>query len=176
MSGFKLSIRAFGLAELLAALLAAVCLSACASSISNLDSARIERAIARSILTEHHLDATVSCPAKIRQLRGDVFTCTALFEVGTYPVTVTETGNGGEVRYRDERPLVALNIAKVQGAIEASVARERHVRAKVSCPGEVLQQVGLHFRCIAVFAGGARRAEFDVQELDSTGHVRYVGI
>jgi hypothetical protein len=169
----NVSVRACGFS---ATLLAVVCFSGCASTTTSLDSARIEHAIAQSILEEHNLDATVSCPSRIPQQAGHVFTCAALLEVGNYPVTVTETDDGGHVRYSDEQPLVTLDIARVQGAIAASVARERHLNSKVSCPSEVLQRAGLSFRCTAVVVGMVGRSEFLVKETDNAGHVSYEGV
>jgi len=157
------------------ALLASVCLSACGSSTRTLDSVTVERAIARSILAERDLYTTVACPSKVPQLAGRVFTCTARLDVGAYPVTVTEINGSGHVGFQDERPLVGLNVAKVQRAIEASVFDQRHVRATASCPAEVLQQAGLVFRCTAVIDGESHRYPFVVSEVDDAGHVRYVG-
>ncbi|MGD0455652.1 MAG: DUF4333 domain-containing protein [Solirubrobacteraceae bacterium] len=168
--------RTSGLVVVAAVLLASVCVSACGSSAQSLDGAKIERAIAKSILNERGLHATVACPTKIPQKAGHVFTCAARLDVGTYPVTVTETDGAGQVRYQDERPLVVLNIARVQRAIEASVLSQRRLHATASCPAEVLQQAGLVFRCTAVIAGGTRRYPFSVSEVDSAGHVRYLGL
>jgi hypothetical protein len=120
-----------------AALLATVCVCACGSSTRSLDSAKVERAIAGSILKEHDLHATVACPSKVRQKSGHVFTCTARLDVGAYPVTVTEVDGSGRVRYANERPLVVLDVAKVQQAIEASVYSQRRLRATAACPPEV---------------------------------------
>jgi hypothetical protein len=158
-----------------AALLASVCVSACESSTRNLDSVTVERAIARSILRERDLYTTVACPSKVPQLAGRVFTCTARLDVGAYPVTVTEINGSGRVGFQDERPLVVLNVAKVQRAIEASVFGQRHVRATASCPAEVLQRAGLVFRCTAVIDGESHRYPFVVSEVNDSGHVRYVG-
>ena len=72
---------------LAAAMLAAFCVSACGSSTRSLDSAKVERAIASSILHEHGLSTSVACPSKVVQQAGHVFTCTARLDVGTYPVT-----------------------------------------------------------------------------------------
>jgi len=157
------------------ALLAAVCVSACGSGARSLDSAKVERAIATSILKEHDLNAVVACPSKVPQKAGRVFTCAARLDVGSYPVAVTEINSSGQVRYQDDRPLVVLNIAKVQRAIEASVFGQRRLRATASCPSEVLQQAGLVFRCTVVVDGGARRYPFVVSEVDNAGHVRYLG-
>ncbi|HTU77533.1 MAG TPA: DUF4333 domain-containing protein [Solirubrobacteraceae bacterium] len=157
------------------ALLALACLSACGSSAAYLDSARVERAIARSILREHGLYTKVACPARVPLRTGYVFKCSALLGVGAYPVTATEIGGDGQVRYRDPRPLAVLDIAKVQRAIAASILSQRHIAATVSCPSDVLQQAGLSFRCTAVIDGGARRYAFIVSELGNAGHVRFVG-
>jgi len=167
-----------GPAELFAvavALLAIVCVSACGSSARDLDSVNVERAIATSILKERDLYATVACPLKVPQRAGHVFTCTTHLDVGTYPVTVIEINGSGRVRFQDEKPLVVLNIAKVQRAIEASILSQRHLRSTVSCPAEVLQRAGLAFRCTVVIDGQARRYTFVVSEVDNAGHVRYVG-
>jgi hypothetical protein len=167
-----------GPAELLAfalALLATVGISACASSARDLDSVTVERAIATSILKERDLYATVACPAHVPQREGHVFTCITHLDVGTYPVTVTEVNGSGRVRFQDDKPLVVLNIAKVQRAIEASILSQRHLRSTVSCPANVLQRAGLVFRCTVAIDGQTRRYSFVVSELDDAGHVRYVG-
>ena len=158
-----------------AALLATACVCACESSTRSLDSAKVERAIAGSILKEHDLHATVACPSKVPQKSGHVFTCTARLDVGAYPVTVTEVDGSGRVRYANERPLVVLDVAKVQQAIEASVYSQRRLRATAACPPEVLQQKGLVFRCTATVAGSARSYPLLVTETDGRGHVRYIG-
>ncbi|MHB8234707.1 MAG: DUF4333 domain-containing protein [Solirubrobacteraceae bacterium] len=162
------------LAGLAAPLLGLLGLSACGSSTQSLNSAKIERSIAQSILKQHGLHAAVACPSENGLQKGRSFTCTARLDVGVYPVTVTETDGSGHVRYSDRRPLAALDIAKVQRAIEVSIFRQRHVSAKASCPAEVLQQAGVSFRCSAVIAGASRRYPFAVREIDNAGHVRYV--
>ena len=68
------------------AVLCAVLVSACGSSsgsptttaarTTNLDVARVERAIERSILAQRHLKSTVVCPAKVPQRPGK-FPCIA---------------------------------------------------------------------------------------------------
>ncbi|HEV7161873.1 MAG TPA: DUF4333 domain-containing protein, partial [Solirubrobacteraceae bacterium] len=94
---------------------------------------------------------------------------------GAYPVTVTELDGSGKVSYRSSRPLIALNVARVQRAIEASIGKQRHVNARVSCPPEVLQRAGITFRCTAVIDGTSRSYPFAVSEVDNAGHVRFVG-
>ena len=164
------------LSALLGALLSVPCLSACGSSgASNLDTAKIGRAITESILRQHGIYAMVACPSRVARRAGEVFTCRARLDVGSYPVVVTEVGDNGHVRYGNTSPLTILNIAKVEHAIETSVRDERHLRATVSCPAEVLQQKGLIFRCSAVIQGGTRRYPFVVREIDEAGHVRYLG-
>lgn len=163
-----------GLATAAAALLAAICVSGCGSGAKYLDGEKVERAIATSVLRERGLYTTVACPSKIAQLAGHTFTCSARLTVGSYPVSVTEVGGDGHVRYRDQRPLVVLDIAKVQRAIEASVRDQRRVRATVACPSEVLQQAGVTFRCTAA-VDHARSYPFVVTEVDGAGHLRYLG-
>ncbi len=157
------------------AIFVAAGLSACGSSERHLNSASVERAIAKSILEERKIHAVVSCPSRVPQQSGRTFTCTAHLDVGTYPVTVTEIDGSGRVRYQDDRPLVVLNIARVQRAIEASVFNQRRLHATASCPSEVLQRAGIVFRCTAVVRGQTRRYPFAVREVDSAGHVRYTG-
>lgn len=166
-------LRAFATAA--AVLLASIGASACGSSAKRLDGEKVERAIATSVLRERGLYTTVACPSKIPQLAGHTFTCTARLKVGAYPVSVTEVDGAGHVRYQDRRPLVVLDIAKVEHAIEASVLHQRRVRATVSCPSEVLQQAGVAFRCTAAVDGGARSYPFVVTEVDDAGHLRYLG-
>jgi hypothetical protein len=163
------------LGNAIAALALMICASACGSSARDLDSAKIAAAIARAIHSEHKLDVKVMCPAAVPQQRGRVFTCSALLDVGVYPVAVTETDGSGHVRYEDRRPLAVLDVARVQRSIEASILSQRHVIAHASCPSQVLQRAGLVFRCTAVIDGGVPRYPFIVSELDATGNVRYVG-
>jgi hypothetical protein len=141
-----------------------------------LDSPKVERAIANSILHERGLDTAVACPPKVLQQAGHVFTCTARLDVGTYPVTATEIGDSGQVRFQNTAPLVGLDIADVQRSIQASVLSQRGEHATVSCPAEVLQRAGLKFTCTAVIEGAPRRYPFVVSEIGNAGHVRYVGI
>jgi hypothetical protein len=153
--------------------LAMACLSACGSS--ELGTGTIERTIARSIRSGHALTVIVSCPPHVPRQRGYVFICNAELQVGTYPVRVTELANG-RTRYSNQRPLITLNVIKVQRAIEASIVRQKHVDATVVCPREVLQQAAVSFLCTATVRGSARRYDFSVKELDNSGHVRYLGL
>jgi hypothetical protein len=171
----KLSaLRPLRLAGLVSAGLAAVFICGCGSSARSLDSVKVERAIATSIVKEHGIYTTVACPAKVPQQAGHVFMCTARLEVGAYPVKAIETNGSGRVSYANQQPLVVLNIAKVQRAIEASIFSQRHLRAAASCPAEVLQRAGLVFSCTARIKGGARSYPFRVSEVDNAGHVRYL--
>jgi hypothetical protein len=160
------------------AILVAVCMSACGSSGSSartLDSVKVERAIANSILREHGLDTMVACPSRVVQQAGHTFTCTARLDVGSYPVTAIEVGDSGQVRFQDSAPLVGLDIAEIQRSIEASVFSQRGKHATVSCPAEVLQRAGLKFTCTAVVEGTSRSYPFVVSEVGNAGHVKYVG-
>ncbi len=158
-----------------AALLALAALAGCGSSASTatLDTVKLERAIAGSLLTGHHVYTLVSCPTHVPQRRGHRFACTANLGVGSYPVYVTEVDGEGRVSYGDITPLSTLDTQRVEQSIAASIHTQRELRARVVCPSEVLQQRGLAFTCTA--AVGNRRYPFAVTESDGDGHVRYVG-
>lgn len=161
-------------ARLATGALLTVALAGCGTSASTLDSVRVEQAIADSILRERDLRTTVSCPSRVPQKAGDAFTCQARLDVGTYPIAVTETNGEGHVRYQNHRPLLVLNTVKVQRAIRASILDQRHLRSRVSCPTEILQEVGLTFTCHASVNG--RSYPFAVSEVDGEGHVRYAAV
>lgn len=148
-------------------------LSGCGTSKPALKTVTVERAIAASILAQHHLYATVRCPPTVPKKAGTVFTCTASLDVGTYPVTVTETNDSGHFSYQDQAPLVALNIAKVEQAIKQSISSQRHLSATVTCPAEVIQKAGIVSTCTATVNG--KPYPFEVTETDNDGHVRYIG-
>jgi hypothetical protein len=94
-------------------------------------------------------------------------------DVGRYPVYVSETDSTGKVRFGNPAPLVILDIGRVQRAITTSILAQRNLRARVSCPPEVLQQRGLTFTCWATV--GSRRYPFAVTQVDGSGRVRYEG-
>jgi len=173
MSGGRRARRRRSAIAALSGLLTISCVSACGSSApAQLNSVRVERAVANSILSERGLRATVACPANVPQQAGHTFTCQARLDVGTYPVVVTETNGSGHVRYENPTPLVTLKIVKVERAIRESISHQRHLSSTVVCPTEVLQQAGLTFTCEATVNG--KQYPFTVTEIDSDGHVRYV--
>ncbi len=163
-------IRLFGLAV---TALAVPSLSACGSSTPTLGVVPVERAIAASILAQHHLRTTVRCPTNAPRQAGFAFTCKAELDVGAYPVLVTETNARGHVRYLNQTPLAVLDIARVERAIGQSISAQRGLRSTVACPAEVIQKAGVAFTCTAAVAG--RSYPFAVTEVDNQGHVRYVG-
>jgi hypothetical protein len=148
-------------------------LAGCGREDPGLNVAIVERAIARSILIQHHLYARVECPEKVSRRVGLVFTCTARLDVGTYPVSATVTSGSGRIRYLNRAPLTVLDIARVERAIRDSVLIQRHVRSTVSCPAEVIQQAGIVFSCTANIHH--QSYPFEVTQVDSNGHVRYLG-
>jgi hypothetical protein len=162
-------------ATIVAALLTLAALAGCGASAgtATLDTVKLERAIAGSILTGHHVYTLVSCPAHVPQRQGQRFACTADLSVGSYPVYVTEVNAGGHVSYGDDAPLSTLDTQRVEQSIAASIHAQRGLRADVACPSEVLQRRGLAFTCTA--AVGDKRYPFAVTESDGDGHVRYVG-
>jgi Domain of unknown function (DUF4333) len=166
---------AAGTRPLALALALGIVLNACGSSAQKLDTARVETAVAASILAQRGLHTTVSCPSGIPVKTGYSFTCNAALDVGSYPVTVVVTNSKGHVRYENRAPLVALNSEKIEQAIAASIARQRHLSSTVTCPQEILQKAGLSFTCTAVVKGSPKHYPFDVTQVDNDGHVRYVG-
>jgi hypothetical protein len=156
-----------------AAALVAYPLVGCGSSKPTLDTAPVQRAIAGSILTQRQVHTKVRCPSKVPRKAGVHFTCVASLQVGSYPVSVTETNGNGRVRYENSAPLVILNIKKVEDAITESILRQRHLRATVKCPAEAIQQAGVTFTCTATVGG--KPYAFAVTEIDRNGRVRYVG-
>ena len=145
------------------------------SSEPKLDTARVEQAVAASILAQRGLHTTVTCPSEVAIKTGYSFTCDAKLDVGSYPVTVVITNSKGHVRYENRAPLVALNIEKVEHAIAASIAAQRHLKADVTCPKEVLQQSGITFTCTATVSGSTKSYPFEVTQVGNNGRVKYVG-
>lgn len=176
---YSCHLRRTRLYGLTAAILVAPSLSGCANSVSTsgnpptLNTVTVEHAVAASILTQHHINASVSCPSKVPRKTGVVFTCTASLNVGTYPVSVTETNNSGRVKYQNQAPLAALNIAKVERAIKQSISTTQHRDSTVTCPAEVIQKKGIVFTCTA--KGNSQSCPFEVTEVDDNGHVSYAG-
>jgi hypothetical protein len=68
-----------------------------------LNIARVEGAIRQSILSQRHLQSTVTCPAEVIQRAGIAFTCTATVSGQQYPFAVTEVDGNGHVRYVGRR-------------------------------------------------------------------------
>lgn len=145
----------------------------CGSSSSTFSTAHVERAIARSILVQRNVHATVHCPPRAPRKAGASFTCIAYLDVGSYPIAATVTNSKGQVRYASSAPLVVLDIRKVRAAIASSILSQRHLRAAVRCPKEVLQRAGITFTCTATVNG--KSYPFEVTETDDKGHVRYLG-
>ena len=71
------------------------------------------------------------------------------------------------------RAVPILNTARITRAIEQSSLTQRGKHVHATCPSGVEQKQGLVFYCTAVYRGGSAR--FVVTELDSSGHVHYVG-
>jgi Domain of unknown function (DUF4333) len=173
-----LALRGRGAARALSTMLAVaslLALSACGSSSSStLHTAHIGQAISASILAQHSVHTTVTCPPAVPLKVGESFTCVAKLDAGSYPVTATITNSAGHVRYGSTAPLHILNVAKVQSAIEASILSQRALHATVACPRAVLQQAGLTFTCLATSSRGT--TPFRVTETNENGHVRYEGL
>lgn len=143
---------------------------------STLATAPIAKALETAIHEQRGVSAHVTCPGSVAKHSGTTFTCTAALEVGSYPITVTETNDAGKVRYSNDTPLTILNHTKVEHAIEASVLRQRHLHSLARCPAVVLQRAGIVFQCSVTVSGTGRAYAFRVKELDGAGHVQYLGV
>jgi hypothetical protein len=153
--------------------LVAAALTGCGSSSPVLKTEAIEHAISRSILRQRNIQATVHCPPTVLRKAGQEFTCIAKLDVGSYPVSVTETNSKGHVLYGNSASLVILNIGKVERGITASILTQRRLHAVVSCPPEVIERAGVSFICNATVK--RRRYPFAVTETNGNGRVRYIG-
>ncbi len=69
------------------------------SPLVGLDVARVEHAIARSILERMHAHAAVSCPVEVLQRVKLTFECSATYNGRPYRFVVTEVDAEGRVRY-----------------------------------------------------------------------------
>jgi Domain of unknown function (DUF4333) len=156
-----------------AAIATGLLIAACGSATPKLNGFKVERGIAQSILAQHRVDTLVRCPPGVPVQEGVTFTCTANLQVGSYPVSVVELDGAGHVRWANARPLVILDIARVERSISDSIRAKRGLGSHVTCPAQVLQEAGVTFTCEANVGG--RRYPFTVTEVDGHGDVRYVG-
>lgn len=140
---------------------------------ATVETSTVQHSIAASILTQRHVPTHVECPTKVPSVSGIGFTCVAKLEAGSYPVAVVVKDGDGHVRYGNQAPLVVLDVARVQRAIEQSILEQRKLVAAVTCPRYVLQQAGLRFVCTARV--GEKSYPFAVEQTDGRGHVRYIG-
>ncbi len=153
----------------------------CGSSTTYLNVPTMERAIAQSFLVERHVYTRVACPTRIPQAKGRSFQCNALFNVGSYPVPVTEVDGNGHVSWNSRAPVVTLDPRRVEAAIQRASFAQRGAQSKVTCPSQVLQHKGLTFKCTAVVKIGTSRVPtgkytFKVTESDDAGHVTFRGL
>jgi hypothetical protein len=68
-----------------------------------LDTAKVRRAIARSILQQRRVRASVRCPAEVIQQEGVAFKCAATVGGRALPFSVMQVDGSGDVRYLGER-------------------------------------------------------------------------
>lgn len=144
------------------------------SSPATLNPSRIEQAIAKAILAQRHVTATVSCPSGIQVAPHRQFRCVA--EVGSHNTAflVTEGSTSGHVTFIGVPPTASQLIdgGRVASAIERSILTQRHLRSTVRCPLDIPLQRGLAFVCIATTPSGAT-TDFIVQQRDDRGDVTY---
>ncbi len=153
------------------AVVATMILTGCGSSTTTLDTTRLQHAAAASILQDYGVHVRVSCPASVPRKAGFRFWCTALLDVGSYPLLVAEADDRGRLRYENSAPLRTLDIGRVRRAIAGRLAAAGARGATVTCPAAVIQQAGVGFVCHAKASG--RDFRFGVRELDGAGRVRF---
>lgn len=156
---------------LIAAALLALSLVACGSSAPMLNVSTVERAIARSVRVEHHLKVSAECPPAIQRRAGVRFVCRVELAVGSYEVNAVETNGDGRVRYENSAPLVVLDTAAVEQAIDKSLSGNGHPSARTSCPAPVLQRRGVSFICTSM--AGDQSWRFHVTIANAAGRVTY---
>ncbi|MBV9918640.1 MAG: DUF4333 domain-containing protein [Solirubrobacterales bacterium] len=66
---------------------------------------------------------------------------------------------------------VILNTERVERAIETAILQQRHLRASVSCPVNIVQRQGVVFLCQATVGG--RNFPVTVTQVDGKGHVTF---
>lgn len=80
---------------------ASLALTACGApeSPTILDTEKVERAIEHSSLAQRGAHARVSCPSGVHQVKGSVFSCTAVVRWAGTRFVVTQIDASGHVRY-----------------------------------------------------------------------------
>ena len=131
---------------------------------------RLERAIARTIRSEHGLATRVTCPPASPG-GGTRLDMHGASTGRRLPGHGRPDRRQGARPLRERGPLAALDMAKVERAIAASILAQRHTHATVSCPHQVLQKAGIQFRCIATVSSTGARQPFVVGEVNGYGHV-----
>lgn len=65
-----------------------------------------------------------------------------------------------------------LSTKQTRLAIEESILTQRHIRASVVCPTEVVREKGVTFQCVATSPNGTKTV-FHVVEANARGYVEY---
>jgi hypothetical protein len=67
-----------------------------------LDTARVEQAIERSVLSQRHVQAKASCPSGVIQRKGLTFPCVVTYPGGTTTFIVNQLDDKGNVHYQGQ--------------------------------------------------------------------------
>jgi Domain of unknown function (DUF4333) len=154
------------------------------ASTSDLDIARVQRAISQSVRSQRGILARVSCPRQVPQRSGALFGCMAQMPGGQTMFAVRQRDSHGDVSYlgcagsfRSCAGIGAVRVldsARVQAAIAASIGARRGLHAHVICPTGLPQSAGFQFVCLARYPGGS--TPFEVRETGAGGQVSYLGL
>lgn len=86
-------------------------------------------------------------------------------------VSIGACGSSSSPKESSSIPSSILDTGTVERSIEQSIFAQRHVHAKVSCPGVVPQEKGRDFACIATI--GKTQTSFAVTQVNDSGYVKY---
>jgi len=144
----------------------AVPLAGCAREI---DSAKAERSIARTVADQVGAEVrSVECPDGLTAEKGDTFECT---------VTGADGSSGtAQVTERDDRGTVSvsapfIDVGELEQSIEEGIAKQVGDDVDVTCPELVAGAKGDTFDCTA--SSGPREVTVNVTQTDAQGRVRY---
>jgi hypothetical protein len=141
------------------------------------DRSRVAAAIAASVKSERHVDASVTCPTGVASRTAPRFYCVAQVGAQITTFAITRSGSSGQLSFTGvgASAVPHLDAGRIEQSIAASIKGSRGATAAVRCPVDFPRQRGLSFVCSATARSGAT-TRFEVRQLDSHGRVTYRGL
>lgn len=162
---------------LLPALVAATALGACSADVSvshDLDVAKAKKAITKRLDAEPKGGKvrSLTCPKKVKIVKGGTFTCSYDDEISTGTVTVTMTDTKGTISFKVTDVAALLDMAALKDQIEAFLVKESGGTAvtSVGCPDQKSAEPGKSFVCTFKLEIG-QTGEVTVTMKDASGNV-----